>query len=179
MSRHALERKKYHCGGDSWQGGLFMKQLKKWVKPVFLLGCYYGMYFTRNWEFDSALLKLRNFGWGVEPPTPRYAIGLLHSGGHRRAGRTQPWWVDLWQTAWQVLGVRNWKERDPETEKNGEKVLKKPSPTKGCWTDGVHDRTRYIFCTEQCSLEHSLTPCFLLCTWNECTIGSCNRAVIW
>jgi hypothetical protein len=25
----ALERKKYHCGVDSWQGGLFMKQLKK------------------------------------------------------------------------------------------------------------------------------------------------------
>jgi len=40
-----------------------------------------------------------------------------------------------------VLGVRNWKEREPETEKNGEKVLKKPSPTEG----GADDRTRYVF----------------------------------
>jgi hypothetical protein len=32
--------KKYHCGGHSWRGGLFTKQLKKWVKAVFLLGCY-------------------------------------------------------------------------------------------------------------------------------------------
>jgi hypothetical protein len=28
------------------------------------------MYFTRNWEFGSALSKHRNFGGGVEPPKP-------------------------------------------------------------------------------------------------------------
>jgi hypothetical protein len=27
-------------------------------------------YFARNWEFSSGLSKLRNFGEGVEPPTP-------------------------------------------------------------------------------------------------------------
>jgi hypothetical protein len=44
-SRHALEReKKYHCGGDSWRGGLFTKQLKKRVKAVFLLGCYWCIF---------------------------------------------------------------------------------------------------------------------------------------
>jgi hypothetical protein len=30
------------------------------------------MYFPRNWEFDSALSKLRNFGGGVKLPS-RYA----------------------------------------------------------------------------------------------------------
>jgi hypothetical protein len=40
------------------------RSICKWVKPVFLLGCY-GCIFPRNWEFGSALLKLRNFGvWG-------------------------------------------------------------------------------------------------------------------
>jgi hypothetical protein len=35
------------------------------------------MYFPRNWQFGSALSKLRNFGWGVQPPNspPRYATG--------------------------------------------------------------------------------------------------------
>jgi hypothetical protein len=28
------------------------------------------MYFPRNWEFGSALSKLRNFGGGVNPPNP-------------------------------------------------------------------------------------------------------------
>jgi hypothetical protein len=28
------------------------------------------MYFPRNWKFDSALSKLRNFGEGVNPPNP-------------------------------------------------------------------------------------------------------------
>jgi hypothetical protein len=30
-------------------------------------------YIPRNWEFGSALSKLWNFGWGFEPPHPRYA----------------------------------------------------------------------------------------------------------
>ena len=74
MSRHALERKKYQCGCDSWQGGLFTKQLRKWVKAVFLLGCY-GCIFRGTGEFGSALSKLRNFGgvWTPQTPSPRYA----------------------------------------------------------------------------------------------------------
>jgi hypothetical protein len=36
------------------------------------------MYIPRNWEFGSALSKLRNFGgWGgLNPLTPRYATAL-------------------------------------------------------------------------------------------------------
>jgi hypothetical protein len=33
------------------------------------------MYIPWNWEFGSALSKLRNFeGWGVEPPPPRTSL---------------------------------------------------------------------------------------------------------
>jgi hypothetical protein len=62
-SRHALEGKKYHCGGDSWRGGLFTKQLKKMSESRILVRML-RMYFPRNWEFGSALSKLRNFRWG-------------------------------------------------------------------------------------------------------------------
>ena len=69
-SRHAFERKKYHCGGHSWLGGLITKQLKKWMKAVFLLCCYgYIFHGTGN----SAQL-CQNFGilggGGVEHPNP-------------------------------------------------------------------------------------------------------------
>ena len=67
MSRHALERKKNTTmGGHSWQGGLFTKQLKKMSKSRILVWLL-RMYFPRNWEFGSALSKLRNLG-GFEPP---------------------------------------------------------------------------------------------------------------
>jgi hypothetical protein len=33
------------------------------------------MYFTRNWEFGSALSKLQNFGVGVEPPPNTPVLG--------------------------------------------------------------------------------------------------------
>ena len=69
-SRHALERKKYHCGGDSWRGGLFTKQLKKWVKAVFLLGCYGCIFHGTG---NSAQL-CQNFGisggGGLNTPHP-------------------------------------------------------------------------------------------------------------
>jgi hypothetical protein len=45
------------------------------------------MYFPRNWEFGSALSKLRNFG-GVEhpnPPSPWYATGQLILIGGQKA----------------------------------------------------------------------------------------------
>ena len=76
MSRHALERKKYHCGGHSWRGGFFTKQLKKWVKDVFLLGCYGCIFHGTG---NSAHL-CQNFGipGGLNTPTPpRYANGCL------------------------------------------------------------------------------------------------------
>jgi uncharacterized protein YbdZ (MbtH family) len=35
------------------------------------------MYIPRNWEFGSALAKLRNFvGWGVDPPKPPFGTPL-------------------------------------------------------------------------------------------------------
>ena len=73
-SRHALERKKNTTvRGHSWPGGLFHETQKMSESriPVRLL----RMYFPRNWEFRSALSKLRNFGGGLNTPTPppRYA----------------------------------------------------------------------------------------------------------
>jgi hypothetical protein len=46
----------------------------KWMKPVFWLGCYGCTYIPRNWEFGSALAKLRNFGGGVKLPNPRSVL---------------------------------------------------------------------------------------------------------
>ena len=63
------EKKNYHCGGDSWREGLFTKQLKK-ISESRILVRLLRMYFPRNWEFGSALSKLRNFGEGFEPPNP-------------------------------------------------------------------------------------------------------------
>ena len=69
--------KEYHCGGHSWRGGLFTKQLKKWVKAVFLLGCYECIFHGTG---NSAQL-CRNFGisgWCWTPQTPpRYATGCV------------------------------------------------------------------------------------------------------
>ena len=79
-SRHALERKKYHCGGHSWRGGLFTQQLKK-MSEIHILVRLLRMYFPRNWEFGSALSKFRNFG-GFEhpPPSVRHWAAMLEGG---------------------------------------------------------------------------------------------------
>jgi hypothetical protein len=58
-----------HSGGDSWRGGLFMKQLK--MSETRILVRLLRRYFPRNWEFGSALSKLRNFGGGSCKPPPR------------------------------------------------------------------------------------------------------------
>ena len=75
-------RKKYHCGGHSWRGGLFKKQLKKWVKTVFLLGCCGCIFHGTG---NSAQL-CQNFGisggggvWTPHTP-PRYATASLCHG---------------------------------------------------------------------------------------------------
>jgi len=67
-SRHALERKKYHCEGDSWRGGLFTKQLKKWVKAVFLLG-FYGYIFHGTGN-SSQLCQNFGISGGLNTPNP-------------------------------------------------------------------------------------------------------------
>ena len=76
-SRHALDRKKHHCGGHSWRGGLFTKQLKKWVKAVFLLGCYGCIFHGTG---NSAQL-CQNFGisggGGFEHPKAPLGTPLL------------------------------------------------------------------------------------------------------
>ena len=75
-SRHALKRKKNTTvGGHSWRGGLFTIQLKK-IGENRILVRLLRMYFPWNWEFGSALSKLRNFGGGRGLNTlnpPRYA----------------------------------------------------------------------------------------------------------
>ena len=66
--------KKYHCGGDSWQGGLFTKQLKKRVKAVFLCGCcgciFHG---TGNSAQLCQNFGISGGGKGLKPPSLRYA----------------------------------------------------------------------------------------------------------
>jgi hypothetical protein len=47
------------------------------------------MYFPRNWEFGSALSKLRNFG-GFDPPPPRYAIVIWSGYAQERLNNTLP-----------------------------------------------------------------------------------------
>ena len=71
-SRHALGEKKYHSGGHSWQGGLFTKQLKKWEKAIFLLGCYGCIFHGTG---NSAQL-CQNFGisGGIEHPKPSPSV---------------------------------------------------------------------------------------------------------
>jgi hypothetical protein len=70
-SRHALEwgEKKKNCGGDSWRGGLFMKQQQKWVKPVFLLGCY-GCIFHGTGNSAQLYQNFEIWGGGSNPPNP-------------------------------------------------------------------------------------------------------------
>jgi hypothetical protein len=67
------------------------------VKPVFLLGCYgCTTYFPRNWEFGSALSKLRNFVGGVwTPQTPPFGTPLR--------SRVQKF------PAWHTKAAPNWK----------------------------------------------------------------------
>jgi hypothetical protein len=47
------------------------RSIFKWVKPVFLLGCYRCISHWLGIRLSS--IKLRNFGgWGLNPPSPRY-----------------------------------------------------------------------------------------------------------
>jgi hypothetical protein len=46
------------------------------------------MYISQNWEFGSALAKLRNFGGGFEPPK----VPLRYANG----GKSQLWWIVSW-----------------------------------------------------------------------------------
>ena len=85
-------------GGHSWRGGLFTKQLKKWVKAVLLLGCYGCIFHGTG---NSAQL-CQNFGisggGGLNPP-PRYATDARSkkhhikkfAAGDRRWKQTLPW----------------------------------------------------------------------------------------
>ena len=61
--------KKYHCGGQSWRGGLFTQQLKKWVKSVFLLGCY-GCIFHETGNSAQLCQNLGILGGVWTPQTP-------------------------------------------------------------------------------------------------------------
>ena len=59
-----------------------MKQLKK-ISESCILVRLLRMYFPRNWEFGSDLSKLRNFGGGLNTPTPpRYATDILQVSKH-------------------------------------------------------------------------------------------------
>ena len=82
-SCHALEREKNTTvGGHSWRGGLFTKQLKKWVNAVFLLGlgCYGCIFHGTG---NSAQL-CQNFGisggggLNTPPPSVRHWPQLRH-----------------------------------------------------------------------------------------------------
>ena len=71
------ERRNTTVGGShSWRGGLFTKQLKKWVKAVFLVGCYGCIFHVTG---NSAQL-CQNFGisgGGVwTPQTPPLGMPL-------------------------------------------------------------------------------------------------------
>ena len=79
-SRHALERKKNTTvGGHSWRGGLFTKQLKKWVKTVFLLDCY-GCIFHGTGNSAPLCQNFGISGWGVWTPQPP-PLGTPLTGG--------------------------------------------------------------------------------------------------
>ena len=75
------EKKNTTVGGHSWRGGLFTKQLKKWVKAVFLLGCY-GCIFHGTGNLAQLCQNFGIFFWGggwtpQTPPwyaTERYCI---------------------------------------------------------------------------------------------------------
>ena len=71
------EKKKYHCRGDSWRRRLFTKQLKKWVKAVFLLGCY-GCVFHGTGNSAQLCKNIGNFGGGVEPPPQTPPSSVRH-----------------------------------------------------------------------------------------------------
>ena len=68
------EKKYTTVGGHSWRGGLFTKQLKKWVKAVFLLGCYgYIFHGTGNSTQLCQNFGISGGGWTPQLPPPRYA----------------------------------------------------------------------------------------------------------
>ena len=70
------ERKKYHCGGHSWRGGLFTQQLKKWVKAVFLLGCY-GCIFHGTGNSSQLCQNFVILGGVWTPQTPPLGTPML------------------------------------------------------------------------------------------------------
>ena len=76
MPHHALDRKKYHRGGHNWWGGLFMKQLKKWVKAIFLLGCY-GCIFHGTGNSAQLCQKFGISGGGVGGGWPPPGMPLI------------------------------------------------------------------------------------------------------
>jgi hypothetical protein len=49
-SRHALERKKYNCGGDSWRERPFHEITQKMSESRILVRLLW-MYFPQKWEF--------------------------------------------------------------------------------------------------------------------------------
>ena len=109
-SRRDLERKNYHCGGDSWRGGLFTKQLKKWVKTVFLLGCYWCIFhgtgnsvqFCQNFRISGVF----------EPPKP------TPLGTPLITDDLETLWLDSW--LFEVDG-KTWGTADRDSvSKNGE-----------------------------------------------------------
>ena len=107
-SRHALERK-ITTGGDMWRGGLFVKQLKKWVKPIFLSGCYRCIFHrTGNLAQLCQDFRISGGGGGVfNPPTqtPPHSTPLVQC--TQLSGKTwhlygtnsfqTPWSESLWQ----------------------------------------------------------------------------------
>jgi hypothetical protein len=78
------------------------------VKPVFLLGCY-GCIF-HDWEFDSALSKLRSFWGGVSryatvlDHISTYKLNLIYSWGKRPLGRLKRRWEDNIKMELQEVG---------------------------------------------------------------------------
>ena len=68
-SRHALERKKNTTVGVIAGGEAFSRNNSKMSESRNLVRLL-RMYFPQNWEFGSALSKLRNFGGGLNTPIP-------------------------------------------------------------------------------------------------------------
>jgi hypothetical protein len=82
-----------------WPPSQGFHSICKWMKPIFWLGCYGCTYIPRNWEFGSALAKLRNFVGGLNPQTPPFGTPLsvnevrnTHFVFHRGYRFREKWW---------------------------------------------------------------------------------------
>jgi hypothetical protein len=75
------EKKKYHCGGHSWRGGLFTKQVKISDSHI-LLDCY-GCIFHGTGNSAQLCQNFGFFFWGGggfnTPNPPRYATAVNHT----------------------------------------------------------------------------------------------------